>query len=499
MAAGPDYMFLVTCALGKQLHFSTQLSGIPLKDRLPRYGKKWFKKAGMECKFCLKKGHTRSFCPAAPYDPPAENKLPFVEKLLAMPRVKTNIFNGMTPEGLLQWVERKGSAWNEGNPWVASEKIYDRLRAKLGYWRAIGASDSVISWLGYGVPMPFVQEPKHLVFKNHIMTPPMADYVSKDLEKHLGSGCFVVAGEGTVKVCNPILVIEQGEKLRRCDDCRFGNAYMASPKFKMASLKRDVPTVVSEGEVQITEDLEKAYYKIPLAKEAQPFLSFFWKGLYYLSMVMLFGMCQAPFFFTMICKPIVRVFGVLRIPALAYIDDWLWSMPPERLHPTRAFILNIFNTLGWSFNDKGQEGTRVEFLGFIMDSVKRMFFIRELKVNVLEAQLRELHLASGIGMVVDKKAVQMAVGRAISVSLAIPAVRVWCRALYAQLYEDEAAVTVLLSMESARELSVLLSLLHTSNGFPFLDPAHDLELWVDRGMGGHVVHGARAEGSVQCA
>ena len=88
-----------------------------------------------------------------------------MEKVLALPRVKTNAFAGMGREEAFTIMEEKGRSWNTGNPWEGSEKIYDQLRARLGYWRAIGASNSVISWLGYGVPMKFIREPKYRVFE----------------------------------------------------------------------------------------------------------------------------------------------------------------------------------------------------------------------------------------------------------------------------------------------------------------------------------------------
>lgn len=251
--------------------------------------------------------------------------MPFVEKILSLARVKTNTFLGMSWGEIRIWVETKGKKWNEGNPWKNSTKIYDRLRAKLGYWRAIGATDSVISWLGYGIPVRFKQEPRHRAFKNHKMDADAEAYVQADIDKHLASGCFVRAPKNSVKICNPILCIEQGEKRRRCDDCRYGNAYQASPKFRMASLKTDVPLVVRPGDIQVVKDLEKAYYKVPLAKAAQPYLAFSWKGMYFLAMVMLFGMCQAPFYFTKICRPIVRLFGAAKLSAVAFIDDWMWS------------------------------------------------------------------------------------------------------------------------------------------------------------------------------
>ena len=84
--------------------------------------------------------------------------------------------------------------------------------------------------------------------------------------KHKETGCFVKAPHHSVKICNPILVICQGCKNRRCDDCRYGNSLMANPAFKAASLERDVPTITKEGDMAISEDLEKAFYKIPLAK-----------------------------------------------------------------------------------------------------------------------------------------------------------------------------------------------------------------------------------------
>ena len=48
------------------------------------------------------------------------------------------------------------------------------------------------------------------------------------------------------------------------------NSLQAIPKFRMTSLKTDVPLVVEPEDIQIVEDLEKAYYKVPEAPAAQP-------------------------------------------------------------------------------------------------------------------------------------------------------------------------------------------------------------------------------------
>ena len=66
---------------------------------------------------------------------------------------------------------------------------------------------------------------------------------------------------------------------------------------------------------------------MPLAKAAQPYTVFEWFGVFWFSMMMLFGMFQAPLFVTKICRPIVRLFGALKMPVVAFIDAYsgMWK------------------------------------------------------------------------------------------------------------------------------------------------------------------------------
>jgi hypothetical protein len=336
----------------------------------------------------------------------------------------------MSKEEVLVKIKARGREWNMNNPWKGSTRIFDRLRAKLGFWKALGASNSVISWLGYGVPMKFVREPKYKAFPNHRMDEGAKAYMEKDIEKHLSSGCFIPAPAGSVKVCNPILIIDQNGKYRRCDDCRHANANQASPKFKLGSLNKDIPILAKPGDIGVTKDLEKAYYKVPLSKEASRYAAFSWAGQFFLSMVMLFGMCQAPFFFTRICKPIARLFATLNVPALNYIDDWFWALAAGTEGPIIEFIHELFELLGWSFNKKGEQGERVTMLGYVIDMVQQKFVIPHEKrvavVDLLEAHA--LTVAAGKGVTMDT--LQRTMGKVISMSLGERGVKTWCRNLF---------------------------------------------------------------------
>jgi hypothetical protein len=240
-----------------------------------------------------------------------------------------------------------------------------------------------------------------------------------------------------------------------------------------------VPPLVEVGDVQIVRDLEKAYYKVPLAPAAQPYAAFQWELVYYFSMVMLFGMCQAPFYFTKICKPIARLFGCVKLPAVSFIDDWWWSVRKSMMEGAVGFIKVIFGLLGWSFNDKGQEGVGTTFLGFIIDTVRREFIVPAAKISAMTSLIKELQLSASARVRVRTATLRTLVGKIISVSLAIPGVNTWCRSLYRLLLPE--GDWAWLDMSAREELGVLMTLLNFHNGSPFLDPLTNVEMWVDSG------------------
>jgi hypothetical protein len=91
--------------------------------------------AGMRCIFCQKLSHTRSFCPLRPTEPAEEDKNPFVEQILSLPRVKLADKIPQTTTSLEKFLA-EGTAYNVNNPWRNSDQRSDLLRGRLGYWKA---------------------------------------------------------------------------------------------------------------------------------------------------------------------------------------------------------------------------------------------------------------------------------------------------------------------------------------------------------------------------
>jgi hypothetical protein len=128
--------------------------------------KKFYDGRAYVCTFCKQSAHTYQFCPSRPTEPPEEEQIPFVERLLRSPQVKTAIFGGLTWSEALQRVTKEGERLNSGNPWLLDNGPGSALRKGLGFWKAIGASRSVLSWIGYGFEFRFVRQPKRLLFAN---------------------------------------------------------------------------------------------------------------------------------------------------------------------------------------------------------------------------------------------------------------------------------------------------------------------------------------------
>jgi hypothetical protein len=382
-------------------------------------------------------------------------------------------------------VTTHGKILNTGNPWEGSETVYDNLRSKLGFWKAIGANKSVLSWLAYGVHLPFLHEPKHIYFENHKMTREHEDFTENEIRKHYKDGSFYEAPPQSVRVCEPILVLDQ-KKMRRADDKRYTNAHLPKARFKMQSLQKDAPNIIEPGHVLITRDLEKAYYKVPLCKDSRPYLAISFRNVAYFSRVMLFGMAHAPFFFTKICRPLVRFLQAIKIPALNYIDDWLTSQHPNMLAVIKQVFEMLFMMLGWVFAPKDQEGTRVQFLGFVVDALQRTFEVTPERILSTSTRLLTIQRTAHMGHPVTINEITSILGSVVSMTLAIPAVRVWTRDLYRQTQSNEPSTH--LTTQSLKELDMLIFLLKFANSAPFIDARHEREMFVDSGEIGWGAH-----------
>ena len=128
--------------------------------------KKLYNVKDMRCDFCQRLEHTIYFCPSLPTRPDASDREKYVEDLLCSPRHHTSEYEGMSWEEAWQKVNNLGVELNAGNPWADVKTADSHLRSKLGWWKAIGADRTVLSWIAYGVESRFVTPLPRVAFDN---------------------------------------------------------------------------------------------------------------------------------------------------------------------------------------------------------------------------------------------------------------------------------------------------------------------------------------------
>ena len=445
--------------------------------------KKMFEGSMLHCKFCNKFGHNIDFCPLKPTEPESSEKVDFVESLLNTKRAHVDEYKGLTLQQALDKLKMEGGRWNQGNAWEKSTEPSDDLRKHLGYWKAIGCNKSVLSWIAYGLPFRFFREPTNYMFPNHASTYEHLDFVRQEIHQHVEEGIFKEVDREFVKCVNPILVEEQNGKLRRCDDLRWVNAVQPKVPFKQQGLKADLPNVMKKDDFMFTRDIKKAYYKLAMEKKAWPYQCIALDGKFYAPKCLLFGGAYGPLYFTKICRQIVHFCRLLGIRLINLIDDWLWCCEEQTLTILTEFVDSLFTLLGWTFSDKSQQGRKVVFLGFLLDAETYKVYVPEGKVERVQKVLRTMMECASEHRPVTVRDIQILTGRVISMSLAIPEVRVWTRELYRSITGSQNQL-VILGKKQQDELRRLAEIVRPDNGAFVMDTREVLDMYVDSSNSG---------------
>ena len=244
-------------------------------------------------------------------------------------------------------IEIRGAAL-KGNPWSHSSQRRDALRGKLGFWKAIGADNTVLSWLAYGKKLKIFEEPEHLSFKNHSSCSDHEDFVREESESCVGDGSFIKISDGAfVKILNSCLVVPKaGGKFRFIHDTRHPNSMTAKPNFCLSTIARDLQFLLRKGDLMFTTDLAKAYYSVPMHESSWPYLCVQTLLGILAPTVLIFGDGQAPFTSHKVTRPMVALSGILKVRTLSYLADFLFAATPKEAPRTQSYAKWFFPLQG---------------------------------------------------------------------------------------------------------------------------------------------------------
>jgi len=398
------------------------------------------------CVRCKKTGHTAYSCPDQTQMEETDRgeKDAWVRRLLELPRVDIAAENtGVSlEEGVARWQER-GEKYNRGNPWLGSTKMEDSLKKRLGYHKAMGMSSVHLGWIGFGVPLQFIEQrhPRPLAFRNHASAMEEEEFIDKEHRSNLADGSYVKVSREQLKGICPLQVVKHpvSGKKRLVQDLRWINGHLPNVQFRMESLHKELGDVVQRGDKMLTTDIAKAYYCLAMHPDAQQYLGWEWKGEYYMPTCLVFGLAPAPRIFTKIMRPMMAFMRSLGVRVLGMIDDYLWAEREERILSVRTAVQTVLPLLGWSFNAKCEwdPADEVLMLGMLVNAKEFQVRATEKKVNATLANIgsilqKQRALVQKPVRIVE---LQEVTGRLMSMMLALRGVRVFTRSLYGCLAE----------------------------------------------------------------
>lgn len=237
--------------------------------------------------------------------------------------------------------------------------------------------------------------------------------------------------------------------------------YLDPPSFRMDTAK-DVGLLLQESDWAASIDLRDAYFHVSVSRRFHRFMRFGWRKRLYQFLVLPFGLCTAPFVFTMLTKPIVAYLRSKGIRTIFYLDDILViGSSREECQKHLDFALQLLQDLGFIINWKKSTlipSQHFRFLGLLWNTTagtiglpeeKRLSLIRRASKTLLSPpSCRDL---------------QVLLGHLTSSIPAVPLIRLRSRQLQRDLHdvyqsEADSRLPVHLSQDSARDLSWIASL-----------------------------------------
>ncbi len=152
--------------------------------------------------------------------------------------------------------------------------------------------------------------------------------------------------------------------------------------------------LIKPGCFMASIDLKDVYYSIPVAKEDRKFLMFQWQGTFYKFTCLPNGLSSAPRIFTKILKPVFAHLRSLGHICMSHIDDSLLiGYDYKSCENNTADSISLLSQLGFVAHPEKsvlQATQSIEFLGFVIDSVKMTVKLLSHKIAKVKLMCNEL-------------------------------------------------------------------------------------------------------------
>lgn len=188
-------------------------------------------------------------------------------------------------------------------------------------------------------------------------------------------------------ISNVFMVPKSNGKVRIILDLSRFNDCVEKLHFKMDTLHTATSLIVP-GVFMGSIDLQDAYFTFPIVEEDRKYLKFRWEGNLWRFIGLPMGISCAPRIFTKLIAPIFAFMRTKGLQGFPYLDDsFIFGFTQAECQNSINTLANVFSDLGFKVHQEKSvllPTQKLEFLGFIIDSINMTITLPESKVaNVL--------------------------------------------------------------------------------------------------------------------
>jgi hypothetical protein len=296
------------------------------------------------------------------------------------------------------------------------------------FWKeTLKANKWVLSTLKSGYILPLASKPPAYEEENNASARNNMSFVQTEVEKLQRQGVIRIVQEKPHCV-SPLTVAERrladgSIKRRLCwDGSRLINPLLDKDKVVLSHLQSALE-ITSQGDFQCKYDLKAAFHHIKIFKDHVDYLGAAYidkngKRIYFVFLFLPFGASSAVHCLTKIFKPVCAYLHSLGIRHTVYIDDGrVVAASREKAIKDFQKTLEVLKSAGWIIeitktNSPERADQAMEYLGFIIDSVRMTVHLTPEKRASLQKSLEEIisferrymsakTLASGLGRMIS--------------------------------------------------------------------------------------------------
>jgi hypothetical protein len=380
----------------------------------------------------------------------------------------------------------------------APSGVKGKLKQCLTFWKnELKANKFVVNVIDEGYKIPFICVPPPFYAKNNKSSIDHPEFVETAIAELLENRC-VIQVQNRPYCCNP-LTVAAGKKLRLVLDLRHPNQFVSLSKFKFEDLTH-IAQVLDFNQYYFSFDFKSGYHHVDIFQPHQQYLGFCWSHdsstRYYVFTVLPFGLNSACYLFTKLTRPLVYYWRARGINSFIYIDDGLIVSPTMKVaHSNLSIVRYTIARCGFVPSESKcvwQPSTRIQYLGFIIDSLRTSFFVPQSKISKLLATIDGIYSVVNSANSVPVKDLACFAGQVISMTIALgPISKLMTRASYRAIesrvfWSDR----IFLPDPVLKELRFWSSNIPRLNGAPFIFRlAPSIQVFSDAsdtGIGGYI-------------